>query len=119
MTEKEFLDNWITVGTRHKQHTETSRTLERRVTGSKGVGRLSAPFLAERRPTPKAARERLHTFVDWETAIDTHSLTEAEALYWMEPTDPTLYPRSSPTGAYADLDAQSGYTAPSIKRAGS
>lgn len=27
MTEKEFLDYWMTVGTRHKQHSETSRTL--------------------------------------------------------------------------------------------
>src|SRR5579859_3405537 len=25
MTEKEFLDYWMTVGTRHKQHSETSR----------------------------------------------------------------------------------------------
>lgn len=106
MTEKEFLDYWMTVGTRHKQHSETSRTLARRVTGSKGVGRLSAQFLAEKMQllsTAKGSRERLHAFVDWETAIDTGSLTEAEALYRMEPTDPTLYPHSSSCGTLAIL----------------
>jgi signal transduction histidine kinase len=106
MTEKEFLDYWMTVGTRHKQHSETSRALGRRVTGSKGVGRLSAQFLAEKMQlisTSKGSRERLHAFVDWETAIDTGSLTEAEALYRMEPTDPAVYPHSSPCGTVAIL----------------
>lgn len=106
MTEKEFLDYWMTVGTRHKQHSETSRTLGRRVTGSKGVGRLSAQFLAEKMQlvsTAKGARERLHAFVDWETAIDTGSLTEAEALYRMEPSDPSIYPHSSTCGTVAIL----------------
>jgi signal transduction histidine kinase len=106
MTEKEFLDYWMTIGTRHKQHSETSRTLGRRVTGSKGVGRLSAQFLAEKMQllsTANGARERLHAFVDWETAIDTGSLTEAEALYRMEPSDPSIYPRSSTCGTVAIL----------------
>ena len=106
MTEQEFLNYWMTVGTRHKQHSDTSRELGRRVTGSKGVGRLSAQFLAERMQllsTAKGSRERLHAFVDWETAIDTGNLTEAEALYRMEPTDPTLYPLSSPYGTVAIL----------------
>lgn len=106
MTEKEFLDYWMTVGTRHKQHSETSRTLKRRVTGSKGVGRLSAQFLADKMQlvsTAKGALKRLHAFVDWETAIDTGSLTEAEALYRMEDSDPALYPLSSPCGTVAIL----------------
>lgn len=98
MTEKEFLDYWMTVGTRHKQHSERSRVLGRRVTGSKGVGRLSAQFLAQRMQllsTARGSRERLHAFVDWESAIDTGSLTEAEARYRMERSDPKLYPHSS------------------------
>lgn len=106
MTEKEFLDYWMTVGTRHKQHSETSRTLKRRVTGSKGVGRLSAQFLAQRMQmvsTAHGSRERLHAFVDWETAIDTGSLTEAEALYRMEPSDSTLYPREETHGTVVIL----------------
>lgn len=106
MTEKEFLDYWMTVGTRHKQHSDTSRSLGRRVTGSKGVGRLAAQFLAEKMQllsTAKGSRERLHAFVDWETAIEKGSLTEAEALYRMEPTDSALYPLSSPSGTVATL----------------
>lgn len=106
MTEKEFLNYWMTVGTRHKQHSETSRRLKRRVTGSKGVGRLSAQFLAQRMQlvsTARGSRERLHAFVDWETAIDTGSLTEAEALYRMEPSDPTLYPLGEAHGTVVIL----------------
>jgi len=106
MTEKEFLDYWMTVGTRHKQFSDTSRSLGRRVTGSKGVGRLAAQFLAEKMQllsTAKGSRERLHAFVDWETAIEKGSLTEAEALYRMEPTDSALYPLSSPSGTVATL----------------
>src|ERR1043165_1931101 len=101
MTEKEFLDYWMTVGTRHKQHSDRSRTLGRRVTGSKGVGRLSAQFLAQRMQllsTARGSRSRLHAFVDWESAIDTGSLTEAEALYRIEGSDPKIYPHSSPNG---------------------
>lgn len=106
MTEKEFLDYWMTVGTRHKQHSDRSRTLARRVTGSKGVGRLSAQFLAQRMQllsTAQGSRERLHAFVDWESAIDTGSLTEAEARYRMEGSDPKLYPLSSPYGTVVIL----------------
>lgn len=106
MTEKEFLDYWMTVGTRHKQHSDRSRTLGRRVTGSKGVGRLSAQFLAQRMQlisTARGARERLHAFVDWESAIDTGSLTEAEARYRVEATDPKIYPLSSPHGTVVVL----------------
>lgn len=106
MTEKEFLDYWMTVGTRHKQHLDRSRTLGRRVTGSKGVGRLSAQFLAQRMQllsTAQGSRERLHAFVDWESAIETGSLTEAEAQYRIEGTDSKLYPQSSPHGTVVIL----------------
>ena len=106
MTEKEFLDYWMTVGTRHKQHSDRSRTLGRRVTGSKGVGRLSAQFLAQKMQlisTATGSRDRLHAFVDWESAIDTGSLTEAEALYRVEASDPTLYPLSSTHGTVVIL----------------
>ena len=106
MTEKEFLNYWMTVGTRHKQHSERSRTLGRRVTGSKGVGRLSAQFLAQRMQllsTSNGSNQRLHAFVDWETAIDTGSLTEAEALYRLERSDSTTYPLQSDCGTVVVL----------------
>ena len=101
MTEKEFLGYWMTIGTRHKQGSDVSRTFNRRVTGSKGVGRLSAQFLAERlqlTSTAEGAKERLHAFVDWEDAIDKGELTSAEAFYRTEPAVPQSYPRNSSKG---------------------
>lgn len=106
MAEGEFLDYWMTIGTRHKQNADTSRSLGRRVTGSKGVGRLSAQFLAHRLQvlsTAKGADQRLHAFVDWEAAIDTGSLTEATAQYRMEQNIVGPYPRKSKHGTVVIL----------------
>ena len=88
MSEREFLDHWMTIGTRHKQETGTSRRFKRQVTGSKGVGRLAAQFLAhnlEMTTVPEVAtRRQLVAEVDWDAAIDKGRLTEAEAYYWKE-----------------------------------
>ena len=86
MSEQEFLRYWMTIGTRHKQGTGTSRKFKRQVTGSKGVGRLAAQFLArelEMTTVPEAAtRHQLVAEVDWDEAIQKGRLTEAEAHYW-------------------------------------
>ncbi len=106
MAEQEFLDYWMTVGTRHKERSDHSRSLGRRVTGSKGVGRLSAQFLAHRMQllsTAQGSAKRLHTFVDWESAINTGSLTESEAKYRIEATNPEIYPGRSPHGTVVIL----------------
>ena len=88
MSRKEFLKHWMTIGTRHKQHTGASRRFKRHVTGSKGVGRLSAQFLAHKleiTTVPEASpRRQLVAQVDWDDAIHKGSLTEAEARYRME-----------------------------------
>lgn len=122
MSEQDFLAYWMTVGTRHKQNSDRSRTLGRRVTGSKGVGRLSAQFLAERMQlisTATGSEKRLHAFVDWETAIDTGSLTEAEARYRLEPTEASVYPRSSSHGTHVVLhDLKQVWTPDEIKELG-
>ena len=101
MTETEFLDYWMTIGTRNKQARDTSRGLHRRVTGSKGVGRLSAQFLAHRLEmvtTPESNDDRqLRTIVDWDAAIDAGTLTEAEARYRIEPRD-SRYPKQEHHG---------------------
>ncbi len=106
MAKHEFLDLWMTIGTRHKQHADTSRKLGRKVTGSKGVGRLSAQFLAHKMQlfsTAEGSENRLRAFVDWDEAIDTGSLTEAQARYREEPNDPALYPGSSASGTVVRL----------------
>lgn len=89
MTRGEFLEHWMTIGTRNKQIRGTSRELGRNVTGSKGVGRLSAQFLAHDLEIVTAAkgtpREQLHALVDWDEAIDAGKLTEAEAFFRVTP----------------------------------
>ncbi len=88
MTEREFLDYWMTIGTRNKQDRAISRDLRRTVTGSKGVGRLSAQFLAHRLEIMTASKSdparSLRATVDWDVAIEAGTLTEAEAHYRTE-----------------------------------
>lgn len=101
MAEDEFLTYWMTIGTRNKQERGESRYFGRSVTGSKGVGRLSAQFLAHQLEivtVPKANSTRqLRAHVNWDEAIDAGKLTEAEALYRTEPL--TLsFPKDRPHG---------------------
>ena len=101
MTRKEFLDHWMIIGTRHKQERGQSPHLGRNVTASKGVGRLSAQFLAHKLEiitVPcKRYTKQLRALVDWDEAIDAGQLTEAEALYKIEPRD-LSFPRGKPYG---------------------
>ena len=88
MSDREFRNYWMTIGTPHKQEAGTSRRFKRQVTGSKGVGRLAAQFLAHRLEmttvSEASTRRRLVAEVDWDEAIERGSLTEAEARYWIE-----------------------------------
>src|SRR6266404_9663761 len=45
MTADDFRQYWMRIGTTHKQKSLFSPRLKRPVTGSKGIGRLSAQFL--------------------------------------------------------------------------
>lgn len=101
MNEGEFLDHWMTIGTRNKQERGVSRDFGRNVTGSKGVGRLSAQFLAhnlEIITSPKAKpTDQLRAIVDWDEAIEAGKLTEAEAFYKVQPRDMS-FPGGKPHG---------------------
>ena len=101
MTETEFLKYWMTIGTRNKQERGISRNLRRRVTGSKGVGRLSAQFLARKLELVTASKanenRQLRAIVDWDSAIDAGALTDAEARYKIEPRN-SSYPKQRPHG---------------------
>jgi signal transduction histidine kinase len=94
MTEGEFLNHWMTIGTRNKQEKGVSRGFGRNVTGSKGVGRLSAQFLAHRlqivTTSDKDEKQQLKAFVNWDEAIEAGKLTEAEARYLIEPRTMTF-----------------------------
>lgn len=90
MSEREFLTHWMTIGTRHRQGNRgQSRNFGRNVTGSKGVGRLAAQFLAHNLEITTAAQEspsrQLVATVDWDEAIEAGNLTEALARYRLEP----------------------------------
>ena len=101
MTRKEFLDHWMTIGTRHKQGRGQSQYFGRNVTGSKGVGRLSAQFLAHKLELLTVPRKRhtkqLRALVDWDEAIDAGHLTEARAFYRIESRD-LSFPEGKPYG---------------------
>ena len=108
MTKTEFLTYWMTLGTRNKQDQDTSRYLRRSVTGSKGVGRLSAQFLAHRLEMVTAPKSdptvQLRALVDWDDAIDAGKLTEAEAFFKTESRD-TFYPGDKPHGTRVTMTA--------------
>ncbi len=101
MTEDEFIKYWMTIGTQNKQDRATSPELHRRVTGSKGVGRLSAQFLAHKLEivtSPKSNdSQQLRAIVDWDAAVQSGTLTEAEAHYRTEPRS-SLFPKRKPHG---------------------
>lgn len=88
MSETEFLKFWMRIGTTHKQQTLVSRNLHRPITGSKGVGRLSAQFLAREMTLTTSSEEEsaiaLVAEVDWDSAISANELTQAEATYWIK-----------------------------------
>lgn len=86
MTTREFLNHWMTIGTRHKEDEGRgrSRDLGRNLTGSKGVGRLAAQFLAHELEITTVATGRhrqLVATVNWDDAIDAGRLTNASAQY--------------------------------------
>lgn len=77
-----FRDYWMRIGSPHKEVTRVSPG-GRALTGSKGVGRLAAQFLAHEvhlETSAGAGRQRLIAEVDWDEAVDAGDLTQARAL---------------------------------------
>lgn len=83
MTEGAFRDRWMRVGSPHKEAERFSPRLRRPMTGSKGIGRLSAQFLGTRLAlwTQAAARRssQLYADIDWLEAREQNLITEAQA----------------------------------------
>ena len=85
MTFDEFSTLWMRIGSPHKERQETSRNLERPLTGSKGVGRLAARFflahtLELRSVSEDESDSETVAAVDWDRAMSQGLLQEAEAL---------------------------------------
>ena len=113
MTEEDFASRWMRVGSTHKIHEMTSPLLKRRLTGSKGVGRLAVQFLASeleltsvpdesRRPEGSTDQE-LFAIVDWDTAVQAGELTQATAEYELRKPDSGPFPLQKPHGTTVTL----------------
>ena len=88
VTESDFVTRWMRIGSTHKVRERSSPEFERPLTGSKGVGRLAAQFLAREMrlsSLPKSVNggraEGFSASVDWEDAAQAGELTSATALY--------------------------------------
>ncbi|WP_242415545.1 ATP-binding protein [Sphingomonas panni] len=102
MEPSEFRDHWMRIGTQNKQRHGRSRLFGRNVSGSKGVGRLSAQFLAHKMQLITSAEnssdQPLHALVDWDAAVQMRELTEATAMVKIESQARTIFPEESATG---------------------
>lgn len=114
MTYDDFEGRWMRVGSTHKVSEARSPRLKRPLTGSKGVGRLAAQFLASEleltsvpskdRVTAESAPEELFTLVNWDDAVTSGELTQATALYDLtEPEDDLHFPSGTPHGTTVRL----------------
>ena len=83
MTMTEFKRYWMRIGTTHKQQKTITKNLGRHVTGSKGVGRLSAQFLGNHLLVESVSRESpnraISADVNWRAARRVGELTRAGA----------------------------------------
>ena len=87
MSEREFLDFWMRVGTTHKADLRNSRLFGRDLTGSKGIGRLSAQFLASEMTLESTSvdspGEMLFAMVDWTTISRGQDLETVQVAWEM------------------------------------
>lgn len=107
MSLDEFENLWMTIGSTHKRERRRSREFGRPVTGSKGVGRLAAQFLAHKMQLfTKSADEAaaIHCLVDWDETATAGGLTDAQAYFKSERATRTEFPDDSPTGTVVVLE---------------
>ena len=100
MSLDDFRRFWMRIGTTHKQARETSPN-GRRLTGSKGVGRLSVQFLADHfELTTKTAdaKHELFAVVDWPEATTPGDIQQATVRYDDKRPPTTTFPDASDRG---------------------
>ena len=85
MSEHDFHRHWMRIGTTHKTDAPASRQLGRAMTGSKGLGRLSVQFLADKMTLKSTSlddpSQHLSASVDW-TKIQHGSDLDTVAVLW-------------------------------------
>ena len=107
MTPEEFDKLWMRIGSTHKVDRRFSPEKERQLTGSKGVGRLAAQFLANKIKIETTAKARTETTlqvdIDWRVAQNIGDLTSYEAEY-RDDIPARFYPGNKPHGMRICLD---------------
>ena len=106
ISEQEFHNFWMRIGTTHKANKRTSPRLRRPMAGSKGLGRLSAQFLAHETELQSSSHacpsDMLYALVDWRdirSGTDVHTVEVA----WEMRDERASYADGSPTGTSVRL----------------
>lgn len=100
MSYANFVGRWMRIGSPHKAGEQFSTRLKRPLTGSKGIGRLAAQFLAhdlEIVTSAERSPEQVHMAINWDQAVETGELTEAVARVERRPRS-EAYPNGSRHG---------------------
>ncbi|MDE0457852.1 MAG: sensor histidine kinase [Chromatiales bacterium] len=103
MSEKEFLEHWMRIGTTHKAEKRRSQSLGRPMTGSKGLGRLSVQFLADWMELESTSEDDpeslLYALVDWRVIRSGHDIGTVNVLWdGDEQPEVSTYPGGRGTG---------------------
>lgn len=106
ISEREFHQFWLRVGTTHRAKERVSRKHGRPMTGSKGIGRLSAQFLAHEMELQSNSKtspgQMLNAIVDW-TTIRSGENIQTVSVDWDSTPETGSYADSSPTGTQLTL----------------
>ena len=101
MSKEEFHEHWMRIGTTHKAARKTSEGFHRPMTGSKGLGRLSAQFLADEMTLESTSSDRpsfhLYAIVDWTSIQHGATINEFTVLWEMRSGTPE-FPRGGAAG---------------------
>ena len=107
MSENEFLQHWMRIGTTHKAKKRLSKTLGRSMTGSKGLGRLSVQFLADEMELWSTSEDdpakTLYAVVDWNQIRSGQDIETVNVLWDMQAEAPR-YPGDRCTGTRIELN---------------
>ena len=120
MTREEFDGMWMRIGSTHKSRQQVSRKFQRPLTGSKGVGRLAAQFLAQNMRIETTSEDRPESEVvaevDWSDAITEDLLTDVTVRGRTRPTQ-RIYVGNSRHGTRIILeDLNQGWSAEDIQK---
>lgn len=100
MADDDFRTHWLRIATKHKVDERTSLRFKRPLTGSKGIGRLTAQFLANGLvldSTPRESKTGVHAEVDWRNAVPGANLSTV-MVSWHGNSEVRSYAGDSPYG---------------------